>query len=174
MIPSLPVDEVARLILGSRVRSEIGGHVTEVMLTEVEAYGSDDPASHAFHGARNANRSMFAPAGTLYVYRSYGIHWCANVVTGPEGTGEAVLLRGGVPTVGEATMRERRGRNDHLCDGPGKLCQALGISGEHDGSDLGSGPVRLILGSPGDRVIATPRVGITKATEKLWRFVLVQ
>jgi DNA-3-methyladenine glycosylase len=174
MIPSLPVEEVARMLLGARVRTEVDGNPTEAMLTEVEAYGSDDQASHSFRGVKRANRSMFMAAGTLYVYRSYGVHWCANVVTGPEGRGEAVLLRAGVPVVGEAFMRIRRGRVDHLCDGPGKLCQALGISGVHDGTSLATGPVRLIPGQASGRVITTPRVGITKATDRLWRFVLVQ
>ncbi len=149
--------------------------VTEVVLTEVEAYGGpDDQASHASNGQTRRNRSMFGPAGTLYVYRSYGVHWCANVVTGPVGTGEAVLLRAGRPIDGEEVIRQRRGRSDHLCDGPGKLCQALGITGVHDGTSLEDGPVRLIPAqeTPGT-VVATPRVGITKATDRLWRFVLV-
>jgi len=174
MIPDLPVDQVARLLLGAHVRTEIDGTPTEVMLIEVEAYGAEDPASHSFRGPRRSNRAMFMEAGTLYVYRSYGVHWCANVVTGGVGTGEAVLLRAGRPVVGDAVMRGRRGREDHLCDGPGKLCQALGISGIHDGTNLETGPVRLILGSGTGRVIATPRVGITKATDRLWRFVLVE
>jgi DNA-3-methyladenine glycosylase len=170
-----PVEEVAPTLLGARLRTTFAGTATEVLVTEVEAYGGeDDPASHAFGGLRARNRAMFGPAGTLYVYRSYGVHWCANVVTGPEGTGQAVLLRGGTPLVGESTMRSRRGRTDHLCDGPGKLCEALGITGQHDGTSLDTGPVRLILADEiPDRVITTPRVGITKATDRLWRFVLV-
>lgn len=174
MIPSLPVEEVAPLLLGAHLRTEVAGSVTELMITEVEAYGSDDPASHAYRGQTDANRSMFMEAGTLYVYRSYGIHWCANVVTGAAGIGEAVLLRAGIPTIGESTMKVRRGRQDHLCDGPGKLCQALGIAGRFDGSSLETGPVHLTLGEGGGRVIATQRIGITRATDRLWRFVLVQ
>jgi DNA-3-methyladenine glycosylase len=175
MIPDIPVDEIARRLLGARLRTEIEGTPTEVALTEVEAYGPEDPASHAFRGERNANRSMFKKPGTLYVYRSYGMHWCANVVTGPVGTGEAVLLRAGTPVTGEAAMRRRRGRDDHLCDGPGKLCQALGITGDLDGTSLETGPARLTLAGdiPG-KVIATSRIGITKGTDRLWRFVLVQ
>ncbi|MFZ0492113.1 MAG: DNA-3-methyladenine glycosylase [Acidimicrobiia bacterium] len=175
MIPDLPVDQVARSLLGAHVRTELDGTPTEVMLTEVEAYDAEDPASHAFRGPRHSNQSMFQESGTLYVYRSYGVHWCANVVTGPAGRGEAVLLRAGTPIAGEALMRSRRGREDHLCDGPGKLCQALGITGDLDGTSLSTGPARLTLADeiPG-KVIATPRIGITKATERLWRFVLVQ
>jgi DNA-3-methyladenine glycosylase len=143
-----------------------------VVISEVEAYAPDDPASHSFRGETSRNTSMFGPAGTLYVYRSYGIHWCANVVTGDRGDGAAVLIRAGVPVQGIPTMVARRGRGDHLADGPGKLCQALGISGEHDGLVLdGHGPIRL---EPGDRSVAftaTPRIGITRAVELPWRFL---
>lgn len=170
-----PVVEAARGLLGMRLRSEAGGEVTEVLLTEVEAYGGDgDPASHAYRGPGRRNASMFRPAGTLYVYRSYGIHWCTNVVTGPEGRGEAVLLRAGVPVAGEEVMARRRGRVDHLADGPGKLTQALGITGDLDGSDVFSGPVRLLPGREvGEEEITTgPRVGISRATDRPWRFLL--
>lgn len=168
------VEAFARSLLGRRVRTEIGGEATEIVLTEVEAYGGeDDPASHAFRGLTARNRSMFGPEGTLYVYRSYGIHWCANIVAGPPGTGAAVLLRAGVPTVGESIMVRRRGRSDHLCDGPGKLCQALGVTGDLDGSSTREGPVRLLdRGDVGGTVLALPRVGISRATDRRWRFVL--
>ncbi len=132
----------ARGLLGRRLRSEIGGLACEVVLTEVEAYGGDDdPASHGFGGRTTRNASMFRAAGTLYVYRSYGIHWCLNAVTGAVGEPAAVLLRGGRPVLGEEHMRRRRGRADHLCDGPGKLAQALGVTGEQDGTSLLEGPV---------------------------------
>ena len=135
----------ARGLLGRRLRSEIGGLVCEVVLTEVEAYGGDDdPASHGFGGRTTRNASMFRAAGTLYVYRSYGMHWCLNAVTGAVGEPAAVLLRGGRPVVGEEHMRRRRGRADHLCDGPGKLAQALGVTGECDGTSLLDGPVHLV------------------------------
>lgn len=162
-------------LLGWRLRSELAGLTSEVVISEVEAYGGpEDEASHACRGPSARNASMFAGAGTLYVYRSYGVHWCANVVTGPVGDGQAVLIRGGVPTIGEAVMADRRGRSDHLTDGPGKLCQALAITGEHDGSSLFDGPIRLV---PPERpvpghVVATPRIGISKAKELPWRFVL--
>lgn len=114
---------------------------------------------------------MFGPAGRLYVYLSYGMHWCANVVVGPEGDASAVLLRGGTPVRGRSVMERRRGRSDHLTDGPGKLCQALGIDGSFDGESLDGPRVWLEPGEPPAGWEATPRVGISKATEKLWRFV---
>lgn len=148
---------------------------TEVVLTEVEAYaGLDDPASHAYRGKTKRNGSLFMAPGTMYVYLSYGIHWCMNVVVEEEGTPNAVLFRGGEPAVGRDVMEERRGRADHLTDGPGKLTQALGVTAEHDGVNLGLGPVELI---PSDRtpdavIRTTPRIGISKAVDWPWRFVL--
>ncbi len=146
-----------------------------MVLTEVEAYdGAGDPASHAYRGRTKRNGVMFGPPGHLYVYRSYGIHWCMNVVTAPVGTAGAVLLRGGIPVEGREVMERRRGRGDHLTDGPGKLAQALGVAGEHNGVDLfGSGPVQLVEGSPvAGEIVATPRIGISRATDREWRFVL--
>ena len=172
--PAAAVDTVARSLLGAKVRTRIDGALTEVILTEVEAYGgADDPASHAYRGRTERNASMFAEAGTLYVYRSYGIHWCANVVSGPAGRGEAVLLRGGLPNQGRAVMEARRGRSGSLTDGPGKLCQALGLDGTHDGltPSAGSGVELLPAVDPPTEVIATPRIGISRETERLWRFV---
>lgn len=170
-----PVEDVARRLLGWRLHSHTGRRVTSVMLTEVEAYGGpDDHASHASAGPTTRNASMFGPAGTLYVYRSYGIHWCANVVTGPVGEGAAVLMRGAIPLEGVSIMEQRRGRVDQLVDGPGKLCQALGITGEHDGTSLVDGPIRLLPPEKqiGGVVAATPRIGISKATDRLWRYVV--
>ncbi len=170
------VEKVARSLLGMRLRTEFEGRATEVMLTEVEAYGgSDDSASHAYRGPTQRNRSMFGPPGTLYVYRSYGVHWCANIAAGPEGRGRAVLIRGGVPLEGMAVMQQRRGRADQLTDGPGKLAQALGINGSHDGTNVLDGPVRLLArhqDTPG--IVATPRVGISTARDRPWRFVMVR
>ncbi|MDX1690633.1 MAG: DNA-3-methyladenine glycosylase [Acidimicrobiia bacterium] len=166
--------EAAPRLLGRRVTTRIGGVETAVVLTEVEAYeGAEDPASHAYRGETPRVRSMFGPAGTLYVYRSYGIHWCMNVTVGPAGVGRAVLLRGGRIAAGEEAIRRRRGREDHLTDGPGKLCQALGVTGELDGSDVFDGPVVV-----SERVEATghvertPRIGISKAVDRPWRFLL--
>jgi DNA-3-methyladenine glycosylase len=171
-----PVLDVARRLIGWRIQTTFDGRLTEVAINETEAYAGDqDPASHAFNGATKRNLAMFGPPGTLYVYRSYGLHWCMNVVVGDEGVAHAVLLRGGTVTQGEGMIRERRGRSDHLTDGPGKLCQALGVTGDHDGTSLATGPVRLVPGEPlPGRILATPRVGISKAVELPWRFVVAR
>ncbi len=166
----------AEQLLGWTLVSDVSGERTAVTVVETEAYAGDaDPASHAYRGRTRRNASMFGPPGFLYVYRSYGIHWCMNVVVREEGVAHAVLLRGGLPTVGRETMVRRRGRDTHLADGPGKLCQALAVTGEHDGVDLRTGPIRLEHG-PGIGTAAierTPRIGISKATDRLWRFVAV-
>ncbi len=166
----------AEQLLGWSLISTAGGERTSVTITETEAYaGTADPASHAYRGPTPRNATMFGPAGSLYVYRSYGIHWCMNVVVGEPGIAHAVLLRAGVPTEGVETIERRRGRSVDLANGPGKLCQALGVTGDLDGTDLRSGPVRLVAG-PGcgeRKVERTPRIGISKATERLWRFVAV-
>lgn len=162
-------------LLGRRLVSFVGGFRCEVLLTEVEAYGGgDDPASHAHRGRTARNASMFGPPGTLYVYRSYGVHWCLNVVTGPEGEPSAILLRGGIPLAGESVMRRRRGRLDHLTDGPGKLAQACGVSGEHDGMSLLGGGEVEVVGTPvvEGSVVAGPRVGVSRAADRPWRFVV--
>jgi DNA-3-methyladenine glycosylase len=168
------VVDVAGQLLGWRLMTEFGGRTTEIVINEVEAYGgTEDSASHAYRGRTARNASMFREPGTLYVYRSYGVHWCANIVTGPEGEASAVLLRGGAPTVGVGAMERRRGRSDHLSDGPGKVCAALGITGDHDGTSVIDGPVRLIRGVPpeGTTIDSGPRVGITTAINRPWRFV---
>ncbi|HEY7468548.1 MAG TPA: DNA-3-methyladenine glycosylase [Acidimicrobiia bacterium] len=169
-------EEAAPLLLGSYLVSEIGGRLVRARVTEVEAYkGSDDPASHAYGGRTRRNGSMFERPGTLYVYRSYGVHWCGNVAAGPEGVGWGILFRGGEIVDGVGVARDRRGRDDGLANGPGKLTQALGIDHSHDGTFLleeGS-PIRIEAGSPAALVMATPRVGITKAKDRPWRFVEV-
>ena len=167
--------ESAPHLLGRTVTTRVGGVTTSVLLTEVEAYeGTDDPASHAFRGRTPRNGSMFGPPGTLYVYRSYGIHWCMNVAVAPQGEGRAILLRGGEIVEGEDAIRRRRDRDDHLTDGPGKLCHALGVDGSMDATSvLGSGPVRLSDDQqPVGPYITTPRVGISKATDRPWRFIV--
>lgn len=167
---SRPSWEVGPELVGWHLLTTFGAE-TSVVLTEVEAYDQTDPASHSHRGPTPRARTMFGPPGHLYVYRSYGIHWCMNVVTGPEGHGAAVLLRGGRPVEGLETMISRRGRRSQLTDGPGKLTQALGISGDHDGLWMGDGPVVLRPGRQASVVVATPRIGITKAVETPWRFV---
>lgn len=169
------VEAAARGLLGWRLRSDIDGRTVEVALSEVEAYaGETDAASHAFRGVTPRNRAMFGPGGRLYVYRSYGIHWCMNVVVGSEGRARAVLLRGGEILTGEDVAIKRRGRTSNLADGPGKLTQALGVTGGLDGHDLGSPPLLLLepIRRPG-RIVATPRIGISKEVDRPWRFVAV-
>ena len=144
------------------------------MVVETEAYEPSDPASHSFGGRKTRNATMFGPPGRLYVYRSYGIHWCANVVCGEEGVGAAVLVRALEPTAGLDVMRARRGLDDVrlLAAGPGRLTQALGVTGAHDGSDVLAPP--FVLRPPEARVeaVASPRVGITRATDRLRRYSL--
>ena len=164
--------EVAPDLLGVTLR--VGD--CAVVLCEVEAYLETDPASHSFRGPTARNASMFGPPGRAYVYRCYGIHWCLNVVTGPLGSGEAVLLRGGVVTHGEHLMRERRPKattTRSLTNGPGKLTAALGIDGTVDGTDLlgGSSPVRLVGVVGAMSFAATPRIGISVARDVPWRFI---
>ncbi len=165
---------VAPLLLGW----EIEGISARGRIVEVEAYEPDDPASHSFNGRTSRNDTMFGPAGLLYVYLIYGMHWCANVVVGPPGRGSAVLIRAIEPISGEEQMSERRGigANAALGSGPGKLCQALGISGDHDGVDLLE-PTSAIqmhapLGTNAERrlIVDGPRIGISKATDRHWRF----
>ena len=141
---------------------------------ETEAYAPDDPASHSYKGRTLRNETMFGPPGRLYVYRSYGIHWCANIVCGDDGVGAAVLLRALEPTWGIDVMQTRRGLDDMcvLCSGPGRLTQALGLSGDHDGLALDGPPFELgSPRSPAD-VVATTRVGITRGVDRLWRYSL--
>lgn len=167
------VTVAARGLLGRTISSRVDGEVVAATIIEVEAYGgSDDPASHAYRGETPRNRSMFGAPGMLYVYRSYGIHWCMNVVTGPEGEPNAVLLRSAFAIDGLKTATRRRGRADHLMDGPGKLAQALGVDREHDGTSVFDGPIRIDGDASESIVVATPRVGISTAVERPWRFTL--
>lgn len=170
---SEPADLAAPQLLGWHLTTQIDDVVTTVELTEVEAYRSDDPASHSYGGPRGRNVVMFDRPGLLYVYRSYGIHWCANVVCGPGGVGSAILFRAGRPIAGEDEMARRRGRSINLAKGPGNLCQALGINGTHYGIDLmeKNAPVRLSRGADMPRYRRTPRIGISKAQDRLWRFL---
>jgi DNA-3-methyladenine glycosylase len=164
------VHEVARGLVGATLLADgVGG-----MIVETEAYAPDDPASHSYRGRTSRNATMFGPAGTLYVYRSYGIHWCANVVCGPDGVGAAVLLRALEPTHGLEEMRARRGVDDplRLCAGPGSLTQALAITREHDGLPLDRPPFRLQLPARPLELVASPRIGITRATDLPWRYSL--
>jgi DNA-3-methyladenine glycosylase len=167
-------EEAAPLLLGAHLVSVVDGDEVRIRIGEVEAYkGDDDPASHAYRGETARNGSMFREPGTLYVYRSYGIHNCANTAAGPEGVGWGILIRGGDVVEGRHIAARRRGRRTDLANGPGKLCQALGITIEMNGTDLlaSSSVVRLEEGERPEMVMATPRVGISRARDVPWRFV---
>jgi DNA-3-methyladenine glycosylase len=148
-----------------------------VRLVEAEAYaGERDPGSHAWRGETPRTRVMFGPSGHLYVYRSYGIHWCANIVCERDGVAGAVLLRAGAPLRGADAMRTARGdvRDRDLCNGPGKLCQALGIDGSFDGADVTGGDRRIRLvddgTQPDDDPVVSTRVGLSRGVDLPWRF----
>lgn len=148
-----------------------GGCVGRIV--EVEAYRQDDPASHTYRGRTPRNAVMFGPPGYLYVYFTYGMHHCANVVTSPDGVGAAVLLRAVEPVRGEELMRARRAGRAALSDGPAKLCQAFAIGPQHNGVDVCRGGEVMLLddGTPPPAVpVVGPRVGISKAVDVPWRF----
>jgi DNA-3-methyladenine glycosylase len=156
---------VAPELLGAKFRvSGVGG-----LITEVEAYHPDDPASHSFRGPTPRNGAMFAGPARVYVYRSYGIHWCINFVCA---NASAILIRALQPTDGLGKMRERRGVEDDraLCSGPGKLCEALAVTKEHDGKLLDAPPFRLDIATEPAAVAIGKRIGITKAVDVPWRF----
>lgn len=166
--------EAARALLGARLVSTVGGRRVVAVVVETEAYGgADDPASHAaVRAGRTArNASMFAGAGTAYVYRSYGVHWCLNVVTGPVDEPQAVLLRGADVVEGAGAALARRGR-EPLAAGPGRLCQALGVDGDLDGHDLERAPLRLVGGWSVEaaRIGVSGRVGVARAAGWPLRF----
>jgi DNA-3-methyladenine glycosylase len=165
-----PVHRVAPELIGATLLVDgVGGRIVEV-----EAYDQDDPASHSFRGRTARTASMFGPAGHAYVYRSYGIHWCLNLVCGVEGRAEAALVRALEPTRGLDEMRERRGVEAErgLCSGPGKLCQALGITRLHDGLALDEPPFELRAREREPSLAVGPRIGITRAVEQPWRYGL--
>jgi len=166
-----PVLEVAPRLLGAVLRH---GEVA-VRVTEVEAYdGPDDPGSHAYRGRTERNAVMFGPPGRLYVYFTYGMHHCCNVVTGEPGRPSAVLLRAGEVVDGLDRARERRPRSSErdLARGPARLCRTLDLTREHDGADLSSGLVTLVPGTPVTTWESGPRVGLRGAPDRPWRFWL--
>jgi len=164
------VHEVApELIGGTLLVAGVGGKIVEV-----EAYDQDDPASHGFRGPTSRTAAMFGPPGHAYVYRSYGVHWCINLVCAEEGRAEAALVRALEPTQGLEEMRQRRGLEAEraLCSGPGKLCQALGISQAYDGLPLDEPPFELRAREGEPELASGPRIGITRAVDQPWRYGL--
>jgi DNA-3-methyladenine glycosylase len=173
-----PATEVAEMLLGWTLTHASSAGMVSLTLTEVEAYmGASDPASHAYLGRTARNASMFAGPGHLYVYRSHGLHWCCNVVTGRVGEPSAVLLRAGRVTDGLPLARVRRGENRPdaaLARGPGCLAHALGITGADDGAHLltGGNPRLSPSARPPASTVSGPRIGISKATDLPWRYWL--
>jgi len=162
------VHEVAPDLIGAMLLFDgVGGRIVEV-----EAYHHTDPAAHSFRGPTERNAVMFGPPGYAYVYRSYGIHWCLNFVCEPAGSASAVLIRALEPTEGLKVMRRRRGMTDArlLCSGPGRLCQGLRITAAHNGLALDRPPFEILARTGKVDVVAGPRIGITKAVDKPWRF----
>ena len=173
-----PVLDVARDLLGKRLVSTVGGKRAVGVIVETEAYqGPDDPASHAAtrSGRTHRNRAMFGPGGCAYVYRSYGVHWCMNVVTGVEGRAEAVLIRGIEPVEGIDIVVARRGGREPLAAGPGRLCEALAITGDLYGHRLNQEPLELVAGwqVPDSLVGVSGRIGVSAAAERPFRFYVL-
>jgi DNA-3-methyladenine glycosylase len=163
------VHEVAPELIGvTLLVNGVGGPIVEA-----EAYESAvDPSAHGFRGRTPRNASMFGPPGHAYVYRSYGIHWCLNLVCEEEGSAAAVLIRGLEPAHGVEVMQQRRGLLDPrlLCAGPGRLCQALGVTRDDDGLALDEPPFELLPADSARAVVAAPRIGISVGTELPWRY----
>lgn len=168
-----PAWEVAPRLLGCELVRELDGQLLRGRIVEAEAYDQTDAASHSYRGRTPRTDVMFGPAGHLYVYFTYGMHYCCNVVTGGEGHGSAVLIRALEPLEGEAVMEARRGRGGHqLTNGPAKLCQALDIDKTWNGHDLRQPPLSLIIRDrlPPEDIVISRRVGISQAKDVPWRF----
>lgn len=165
-----PSVDVARSLIGTTLLvNGVGGRIVET-----EAYDHEDPASHSFSGPSRRNRVMFGPPCRAYIYRSYGIHWCLNFVCRTDGLGAGVLIRAIEPLEGLDIMRARRGLDNSrlLCSGPGRICQALAITDEHNGMQIDSSPFQLVVALKQVPILAGPRIGISKAKDVPWRFGL--
>ncbi len=164
------VHDVASDLIGATLLVDgVGG-----IIVEVEAYHHTEPAAHSFNGPTPRNMVMFGPPGFLYVYRSYGIHWCMNFVCEKEGSASAVLVRAIEPTHGIPAMRRRRGLHDErmLSSGPGKLCEAMAVTGKHNGLALDTPPIAIYARTRKPEIVSGIRIGITKAVELPWRYGL--
>ena len=164
------VHEVAPDLIGATLLvSGVGGRIVEV-----EAYDQTDPAAHSFRGPTARNAVMFGPPGYAYVYRSYGIHWCLNLVCQPKGSAAAVLIRALEPLTGLAAIRQRRGMDDErlLCAGPGRVCESLAVTSAHNGLALSKPPFAIFAQTQALEVVVGPRIGLTKAIDKPWRYGL--
>lgn len=171
-----PVDEVARRLLGCVLECEVDGQRVRVRIVETEAYDQDDEASHAYGGKRTRNAVMFGEPGHLYVYFTYGMHFCCNIVTGRAGYGSGVLIRAVEPLEGTDLLERRRGVSGvGVTNGPAKLAQALGIDMALSGHDLQQAPLRLLSGTlrRGEEVASSPRIGISRAREIHRRYYIV-
>jgi DNA-3-methyladenine glycosylase len=169
-----PADEVALRLLGCELEREIDGETLRVRIVETEAYDQTDAASHSYKGRTPRTEIMFGPAGFLYVYFTYGMHYCMNIVCGQEGEGAAVLIRALEPLAGEDTMSQNRGDKTgvEITNGPAKTCQALRIDKAMSGHDLREQPFRLIIKPPlkTEAIVRTTRIGISQAKDVPWRF----
>jgi DNA-3-methyladenine glycosylase len=171
-----PAEKVAPRLLGCQLVRQLDGQEISGRIVETEAYNQEDAASHSYRGETERTRVMFGPPGFLYVYFTYGMHYCCNVVTGPRGYGSAVLIRALEPISGEHEMSQNRHGlgGEALTNGPAKLCQALRIDKQLNGHDLRAEPLRLVIEPPIKRadVVQATRVGITKARDVPWRFYI--
>lgn len=171
---------IAKKLLGVTLTHKSKGGVTAGLIVETEAYlSSNDPACHASKGKNKKNEAMFGPPGTAYVYLIYGNHYCFNVVTSYKGTGEAVLIRALEPTIGVYLMKKRRSPKNkigELTNGPGKLCQAMGITKENNKVDLLNSPLYIVGGEDYKKnehlIASSTRIGISKGKDKPWRFYI--
>jgi DNA-3-methyladenine glycosylase len=168
--------EVAPQLLGCILERQVGKNILRVRIVEAEAYDQNDVASHSYRGQTPRTEVMFGSPGHLYVYFTYGMHYCCNIVVGPKGYGSAVLLRAVEPLTGEETMSIKR--NGHigveLTNGPAKLCQALGIDRHLNGHDLAKSPLQLYAepALPSEKIVQSRRIGIARGKDALWRFYI--
>jgi DNA-3-methyladenine glycosylase len=166
---------VAKRLLGCMLERKVDNNIVQVRIVETEAYDQTDAASHSYKGRTARTDIMFGPAGYLYVYFTYGMHYCANIVVGDEGYGAAVLIRAVEPITGEEIMqRSRNKRGIEISNGPAKLCQALGIDKAMNGHDLHNAPLKLIISEPipTKNITQTTRIGISQAKDVPWRFYI--